>query len=522
MTARRETIGMGVLEPLKGPELVFGLVGAVGTNLDQVADSLAEELTRVGYTAHVIRVSSLLYQLKHYRSLESKNYASDYEKILDHMKAGSEFRKITERGDILALMSVLQIRNLRQKHFGTPDKPPSNCRTAYILRSLKHPQEISSLRDIYGRAFHSISAYSPRAMRHEALSLRIARSEHDANVSRFRDKAERLIQTDEQESDKLGQNVRDAFPMADLFVDARGKQEIVKSVKRFVELLFGNLFHTPTRDEFAMFHAHGAALRSADLSRQVGAAITTVSGDIIGVGCNDVPKFGGGLYWPEDADDNRDFQLGNDSNTAFKNELVAQLIGELSRLKMFSTKAKRLKPQQLSARLLKTPTFKETIAASVIEFGRSVHAEMTAITDASRRGIPLMHAVLYSTTFPCHLCARHIIAAGIDKVVYITPYPKSVAGRLYGDSISIDSSERVGGKVEFRPFVGIAPRVYTEFFEVAVSSNRKTTMGKATIWSPTKAVVKLRRFVHSYVMIEQQVVGVLIPRLLKQSRRALV
>lgn len=510
-----------VLQPMEGPELVFGLVGAVGANLDQVAEILEDELTRVGYRTHTIRVSSLLYQIKEYRSLGTNNFHSDFKKISAHMEAGSALRSRTGRGDILALMSVLKIRKLRQENFGSPDRPPANCRTAYILRSLKHPQEITSLRDIYGRAFYLIAAYSPRGARHSSLAARIARSVHSTDVTRFRDQAERLIQIDEQEDRKLGQNVRDAFPMADFFVDARVKTEAEKSIRRLVELLFGHLFHTPTRDEFAMFHAHATALRSADLGRQVGAAITTAVGDIIAVGCNDVPRFGGGLYWPEDTDDKRDFRLGSDSNTIFRTDLVTQLIIKLKESRMLSVGSAKQKPQQLSAQLLRGRNFKETIAASVIEFGRSVHAEMAAISDAARRGTSLLGAVLYSTTFPCHLCARHIVAAGIEKVVYITPYPKSVAGRLYDDSISVDATDSIKGKVEFKPFVGIAPSIYTEMFKVGNNQDRKTESGKAIKWSPTKAVVKLRRFVPSYVMIEQQVVGELLPELLAKYRLGL-
>lgn len=62
-----------------------------------------------------------------------------------------------------------------------------------------------------------------------------------------------------------------------------------------------------------------------------------------------------------------------------------------------------------------------------------MHAEMFAITDAARRGLSVRDATLYCTTFPCHMCARHIIASGIRKVVYIEPYPKSMAkGALQG------------------------------------------------------------------------------------------
>ena len=59
-----------------------------------------------------------------------------------------------------------------------------------------------------------------------------------------------------------------------------------------VDLWFGNPFITPTFDEHAMFLAFSAALRSADLSRQVGAVITKDS-QILSAGANDCPKAGG-------------------------------------------------------------------------------------------------------------------------------------------------------------------------------------------------------------------------------------
>lgn len=43
-----------------GPELVFALAGAVGTDLGMVAEVLANLLGEVGYDAHQIGLSSLL------------------------------------------------------------------------------------------------------------------------------------------------------------------------------------------------------------------------------------------------------------------------------------------------------------------------------------------------------------------------------------------------------------------------------------------------------------------------------
>jgi cytidine/deoxycytidylate deaminase-like protein len=100
---------------------------------------------------------------------------------------------------------------------------------------------------------------------------------------------------------------------------------------------------------------------------------------------------------------------------------------------------------------------------------------------------------LFCTTFPCHDCAKHIVAAGIQKVVYIELYPKSLAPELYLDSIVVDqpkSQQTLGGAeamgyVPFEPFVGIAPRQYLDLFTMG---ERKTRTGDVV--SPNKATAK--------------------------------
>jgi deoxycytidylate deaminase len=64
-----------------------------------------------------------------------------------------------------------------------------------------------------------------------------------------------------------------------------------------------------------------------------------------------------------------------------------------------------------------SPPLRGSRAASVLEFGRVVHAEMSVITDSTRRGVGVKDATRYCTTFPCHKCARHIIAPGLAPVV---------------------------------------------------------------------------------------------------------
>ena len=83
-----------------------------------------------------------------------------------------------------------------------------------------------------------------------------------------------------------------------------------------------------------MFHAKAAAMRSADLSCQVGAVIATADGEIIAAGCNEVPKARGGSVWEgrenDKGKDYRDYTLGYDSTARMKHETIAEIFERLT------------------------------------------------------------------------------------------------------------------------------------------------------------------------------------------------
>jgi tRNA(Arg) A34 adenosine deaminase TadA len=94
---------------------------------------------------------------------------------------------------------------------------------------------------------------------------------------------------------------------------------------------------------------------------------------------------------------------------------------------------------------------------------------MDALLSAAREGMSTVGCRLFVTTYPCHYCARHIVTAGIDEVQFIEPYPKSRAIDLHADSIQVSVQNwqprsRDGDRVLFRPFVGVAPRMYRRAF----------------------------------------------------------
>ena len=481
-------------------ELIIGLVGPVGTDIDQVYNLLRLELVRIGYIfTEPIRLISLLENI----DKDSWPFDKPNEPVEDRyhrlMTAGNDFRELAEDGGALAVLSLGAIREQRKALTANPKKPAP--RTAYIIRSLKHPGEAQILRDIYGPSFVLIAAYSSREKRVSHLSQRIAGGHMDMDEVRYRSEAEKLIIRDEKENGlRMGQNVQDTFPLADVFIDVN-VQNTKDSFSRLIELLFGNTIHTPTKDEFGMFHAWAAALRSADLSRQVGAVITTPDGDISAVGVNEVPKAGGGLYWSDEEDDHRDYKRGLDSNEQKKRILKEDLFKQLCDHGWFSKSKSKKSIEKLVDEAFNNDDspLREAQLNNLTEYGRPVHAEMSAIIDAARRGIAVKGCFLYTTTFPCHNCARHIIAAGIKRIVYIEPYPKSIALNLHDDAIVIDAPDYQGNKVVFQPFVGVSPNRYMELFKML---RRKNVDGTYREWQPKDARLRYSGHLLRYITLE--------------------
>lgn len=226
-------------------------------------------------------------------------------------------------------------------------------------------------------------------------------------------------------------------------------------------------------------------------------------GEIISIGCNEVPKPGGGTYWEDDTHDFRDFRAGFDSSAKMKREVLQDVFRRLRDRGWLTRKREQMDIATLVENAMfqgSDPVMKGAPFLDILEFGRIIHAEMSAITDAARLGLSLKGATLHTTTFPCHICARHIVSSGIERVVYIEPYSKSLAAELYPDSIEIEGIKKLSGpKVRFEPFVGIAPERYVEIFS---KGKRKTRDGTAESWNPMGAEPILRRLVPAYLKIE--------------------
>lgn len=464
-------------------ELVMGIIGPVGCNRQLIVDTVIKLAQHYRYRVIQVHVSNAM---KSVISVPPHN-GDEFIRVSNLMTAGNELRLRTGDKSIFAKLAASQIALERAK---TQDR-----KIIYLIDSIKRPEEVEELRNIYGDGFFLFAIHSSEVSRDSYL-------EKQCHILE-KDKRKTLIDRDKDEKLGHGQATSEAFHLADFFVAEEGSNyKVWNTMERFFDLIFGDPFTTPTFYEYSMFMAYAASMKSSDMSRQVGAVMTKHE-DILSTGANECQKAGGGSYWPifdeetykiTDVPGGRDYMIGVDKNGQDKEAIIAALKENI--------------PEAVQTVL------DENIEISglndITEYGRVVHAEMDAILGCARRGISCQDAVLFSTTFPCHNCAKHIIASGIKKVVYIEPYPKSRALDGHRDAIrTSDEKDPIDAyKILFAPFIGVGPKRFVDLFSMSISSGEKIrrklrgTSIKAS-WKRESSKPRLKIFNTSYIRNEE-------------------
>ena len=643
-------------------ELIFGLMAPIGANLKGVKNELKKQLGDFRYEVEEVKLSDFI--IKKFESEENKNKC---EFCLKRNKISYGTKIRSEKGDssILAKYAIKEIYTKRKKNKGTNgNKVEELKRIAYIVDQIKRKEEINILEETYGKSFFLIGVNCPTQERLSRLS---------DNIDKSKSYAQQLIELDEDESkffsrnsscnsckpkqhldeDKVkkygqhikeyGQHIKEIFHKSDIFIpDGEHK----KYIKRLLDLIFGSPDEFPTHSEHAMYMAFSTAIKSADLSRQVGAVISSKSGDFISVGANDVPCAGGGVYeYGNHKNDShygfepnskerykiseevldcvrsslsdgsidkiildkifnsdkskdkllKETRLGSmrEVNSKEKNEILRKILdcirsslsdeftnkselyykisrevfeekipentikkiynvvydyfirnllsGESTDKILNSDKIKKKLKETISSVCKENPKDENTILlkevldcissllrdkftdkskdkflakkllaetrlGSITEFHRTVHAEMQAILSATRSGISPIGSTMYVTTFPCHNCTKHIIASGIENVVYVEPYPKSLAQKLHQDSIELteDGQPIDNKKVNFRPFFGIGPRRFKDLFSQGERDSKKDDEGTTREYSRRNATMKFNSDTYPFKISYQE------------------
>jgi deoxycytidylate deaminase len=472
-------------------ELVIALCGPMGSPLHEVAEKLKGTLrTSFGYgTCNVIRLSRFIQE--HALRASKPIRTTPAERRHDLISLGDEMRK-SYGASVLAELAVHEIRVDREVN--AKDSVSGQYlprRTCHIIDSIKNQQELELLRTVYREALYVVGVFAPVANRE--ASLRDQGLDNAAIAA--------LMDRDSGEELDEGQTVEETFPQCDFFLrmDSNTDTQLRGRVERFLHLILGTQVITPTRAETAMYVAASAAGNSACLSRQVGAAVTDSDGEVLAIGWNDVPKVFGDLYVTDLVDDptgdkdKRCWNYGgkcyNDEEKALLASHVVEALGDLI-------------PQEFKDQAIERVA-KNKKLRGLVEFSRSIHAEMHALLTALRqKGDRVRGGRIYVTTYPCHSCARHIIAAGIKEVYYIEPYKKSLATKLHGDALT--ENEQSGDKVRLVPYDGVAPTRYLGLFRMKPDSRKRD--GRVIRVAPDRARPKLEKSLEALPALESLVV----------------
>jgi deoxycytidylate deaminase len=447
-------------------ELFIGICSPIGSLKEIVIDKITEAISiNYGYEVEHIKLSQFIDDYN-FSSEEADNISNDtsktniFNQYIEKIEKGNLIRK-NNNNSFLAEKTIQKIHLERlsvAKSKGIQQPKAEDFETrrkCYIIDSIKSKEELELFRKVYTENFYQISLFSPLEDRKENL----------LNKGFKKDEIEKIIEIDDKQNFNHGQNVRGTFVDGDFFMRVSEENiiNISNKIKRFFNLIFESTIVTPTIEEQSMYYAKSASGNSACLSRQVGACIIDENNNTLSTGWNDVPKFGGNLYTSDSLIDNRCYNKGFCSNDAQKDKLVDNIIDSLISDEDLKNifEIDNVINQKLVEKI--KSNLKNSKVKDLIEFSRSVHAEMHAIIQGSQTtGSKMINGKLFCTTYPCHNCARHIVVAGITEVYYIEPYVKSLCLTLHNDSMT--ENEKISNKVKILMFDGVAPRNYLTFF----------------------------------------------------------
>jgi hypothetical protein len=191
---------------LMANELVFAVVGPVGSGTSEIAEALEGLLNDCGYDAAILKARTVIET-----AAQKMGIAIPLTPKLAQSKAlqdaGDSVREGSKDNAAVAVGLVDLIRNKRAEKQSAQIAPglvvePDGTRRAYILDSLRHPQEVALLRRVYQDAFCLIGVFC-----HETERAKRLRDDKYRDASA--DDIEKFMERDENAPEGHGQKVAD-------------------------------------------------------------------------------------------------------------------------------------------------------------------------------------------------------------------------------------------------------------------------------------------------------------------------
>ena len=383
--------------------IIIGLTGPFGSGCTYVAN---EFIKQFGY--EYLSLSDVLRE-------EFKKHSKTDVSIRNNLQEFGDQLREKNGADYLAKCIVEKIKR----------KPTTK---KWIVDSIRNTHEIDFLRKLAGK-FYLMAIWADKNIRWERVN------------DKYNDNQREFSKDDKRDSDEKnenGQQVSLCYQMADVVVlnlvsMHRGNQDynnFKAIIKKYIDLFEQKISFVPTDKETFMTMAYANSMRSSCSQRKVGALIIDDCGNVLSSGFNEVP-----------ISERSCKQLYGE---CYRKYLRGQFNDEID--KMLSDSK-----QQTNVKNLFKSKFK------ILDYCKALHAEENAIVNLARVGIsyPMERATLYTTTYPCNLCANKIAQVGIKNIVYFEPYPMAEAKEILNKH-----------KIIQVPFEGVTYNGYFKFVEV--------------------------------------------------------
>lgn len=451
-----------IFENITADMPVIGFTGALGSGCTYLSRGLADQ-----FNYAYCSLSELIRYIVEQEELgETTNALQD---------KGNDLRR--NHGRDILVRCALEGLEEEIPGMGAPNRP-----RGIVVDGIRNTGEVEALRQ-----FANFFLFSIQASTNVRERRTIGKGKKFATAEEFSTADAR----DRDEEMDYGQQVKQCNYLADVIVlnepeeevspDAQGPYETyVKEAlhDRYVSLIEhicdGRLPNErmARQDEALMTAAYVESRRSSCLKRKVGAVIASAKGDIISAGHNDVP----GATKPCIEDP----EYGWCARDVIQEHLGQAMAhcpgcGRTIEIDTYSCKScgqeltdfrKRCSNQDCRASVdvpYKCPQCDADVFQTFLPGGgsggtgrlldmcRSLHAEENAILNLCKVGGLLDGCVLYSTTFPCNLCANKIAAVGIGKVVYAEPYTMDEAKRVLDkEGVTHERFQGVKSRAYFR------------------------------------------------------------------------
>lgn len=393
-----------------GEQFVIGVTGPFGAGRTEVSKHLA------GRGFEVVRLSDVIRQ-------EAAKRGQHDPKVEDLQDLGDELRR--EHGGGVLAERALEAASAPQ----------------VMLDGVKNPSEVEYLQSMAPQ-FYMIGVDASRACREKrVVGVGPGRvSEEEFERVEARDRAETdafgvLVETGQQVdncvrmSDFLVWNDRVMIPgKGGASAQDGARQSALDKVDRMLESIREPRNSHPMDAELLMAQAVVASRGSQCLQRRVGAVVASTGGQLLAAGRNNVPA---GLKSCRE-------QFGVCNRRQVRDAFLADAAtrfhcGNCGGVLSYELKCKECGADHRPV----LDRFRN------LDLCRALHAEETALLQMVRGGVGVQGEIhLYTTTFPCLLCANKIVHTGVQKVTFIDPYPGDEAREaLEGSATRVEHFE---------------------------------------------------------------------------------